>query len=206
MADSRNEKKIAGYSFVNEINYKEAKHEAESVEYIRANTNLTDGQMVLKLYNKLIDRKTFKTVVGYSFLKELQDIIVQQNIASREELAGILIDTAAVSQKNTIEMANALEHSIEEEYKKKNKELHTKRRNSRIINVFLTVIIIIMFLINIFSDRTVFDKYKEKVTNEYAAWDEELNSREKELNKREDQLDQREEALEKREQAQKLQE
>lgn len=206
MADNGNENKIAGYRFVNEINYKEAKHEAESVDYIRANTDLTDGHIVLKLYNKLIDRKTFKTIVGYNFLKELQDIIIQQNIASSEELAGILIDTAAISRKNTIEAASALERTIEEEYKKKNEELHTKRRNSRIINVFLAAIIIIMFLINIFSDRTVFSRYKEKVTNQYAAWDDKLNAREKELNKREDQLDQREEALDRQAQVQKSKE
>ena len=64
---NENEYRIAGYRFTDARDYKEAKRETETVEYIRANTDLTDRNKTLKLYHKLVERKTLKTIIGYSF-------------------------------------------------------------------------------------------------------------------------------------------
>jgi hypothetical protein len=87
-----NKYKVDGYSFTDLQMYKEAKREAETVEYIRANTDLNDLSKTLKLYHKLVERKTLKSAVGIGFLKELQDRILKEGIVSKENLPCIIID------------------------------------------------------------------------------------------------------------------
>ncbi|MDF2945258.1 MAG: hypothetical protein K0S01_4116 [Herbinix sp.] len=170
-----NEYKVAGYSFSDAHDYKEAKREAETIEYIKANTDLNDLNKAIKLYHKLVERKTLKTVVGFTFLKELQERIVKEGIVSKENMPCIQIDK---DEKQLRTYANSLEHEQEQKHLAVIGDYKIKLRNSRIISAFLVGIIIVMIAISIWSDRNIFSNYENKIINKYAAWEEDLNARE----------------------------
>ena len=177
-----NEYKIAGYCFSDEADYKEAIQDAETIKLIRSKTNLTDLNKVLKLYHKLIERKSFNTVVGYSFLKELQERILKEGMLSEGNLQGIPVAKLKVEAGS---YAKALQQERELKHQATLENYKLKLRNSRIISLFLILIIGAMFLISILSDRSLYSDYKNGVLNEYSAWEEELEAREEALEERE---------------------
>lgn len=176
------ENKVSGYSFTSIQEYKEAKREAETIDYIRANTNLKDLNKVLKLYHKLVERQTLKTIVGYGFLKELQDIILKEGIISKDSLPCIKIEK---DMKQFKAYANALEQNREQKNQSLAEEYRIRHRNSRIINIFLVIIIIAMIMIAYFSNRSKSTVNEEQTTDKYSAWEEELKTKEADLQERE---------------------
>ena len=60
---------------------------------------------------------------------------------------------------------------------------------SVIANIFLVILVILMFVITIKSDNPNILNYKEAVINEYASWEEELKAWEEELTEREKALE-----------------
>ncbi len=177
-----NEYKIDGYSFEDAHEYKEAKRESESVEYIKANTDLNDINKVLKLYNKLVERNTLKSVIGIEFLNELRTKILTAGIITKDNLPSIRIE----KQNNPIRVYdNVLEHEQEKAHLTMIEDYRIKLKNSRIISIFLTVIIVAMLLISIFMDRSMYSIYENKVIDKYEAWQQELDARETALDARE---------------------
>ena len=71
------EYKFKGYTFYSEEELNEAKKENETIEYIKARTDLTNTETVVALYNKLIDRNVITTVVGQDFLKRLRGLALK---------------------------------------------------------------------------------------------------------------------------------
>ena len=177
-----NEYKVAGYSFSDAHDYKEAKREAETIDYIRANTDLNDLNKSIKLYHKLVERKTLKTIVGFTFLKELQDRIVKEGIISKESIPCIQIDKDA---KQLRAYSNKLEHEQEHKHLEMIEDYKIKLRNSRIISAFLVGIVIVMIAISIWSDRNIFSNYENTIINKYSAWEEDLNARQQLLEEKE---------------------
>jgi len=171
-----NEYKVSGYSFTNLQIYKEAKREAETIDYIKANTDLKDLNKVLKLYHKLVERKTLKTIIGYEFLKELQEKILKEGIISKDNLPCIQIE---VEGKQYQIYSNTLEHDREQKNNTLTEEYRIRHRNSRIINAFLVIIIVVMFIMSFIRDRSISPNYENDIINKYSAWEEDLNAREK---------------------------
>ncbi|NLK28681.1 MAG: hypothetical protein GX306_10125 [Clostridiales bacterium] len=144
MADK--EYKLHGYSFTDFDEYREAKQEADSVNYIRVRTDFNDLSKVTKLYHSLIDKCAFKTIIGYAFLKELQDIILKGGISSLDTLPSIRIENI---DKPLINSVDPQELKKLNQFQKQAEEYRIRHRNSRIINVFLIIIIVAMIIINL---------------------------------------------------------
>lgn len=177
-----NEYNVAGYSFSDAHDYKEAKREEETIEYIKANTDLNDLNKAIKLYHKLVERKTLKTVVGFAFLKELQERILKEGIIAKENMPCIQVEK---NEKEIKAYSGKMEHEQEQKHLEIIEDYKIKLRNSRIICGFLAAIIAAMILISVFSDRSVFSNYENKLIDKYSAWEEQLNAREKALDERE---------------------
>lgn len=182
-----NEYKVSGYEFADSHDYKEAKREEETVEYIKANTDLNDINKVLKLYHKLVERKTLKTIIGFAFLCELRSKIINSGIVSGDKLPSIRIEKP---EKEPRVYDNVLEKEQEQRHLEMLEDYKIKLRNSRIISIFLAVIIMVMIAIAVFSDRSMYSIYENQVIDKYESWQKTLDDREKAL-------DQREQAIEK---------
>lgn len=177
---SESEYKVEGFVFSDINEYNEAKQEAESVNYIRANNDLNDYNKVVKLYYKLVEQNNYKTLIGFMFLKELQKKVIEEGIISRDTVPGIKADT--YSKRSRMLFAKQQGNNgqgNEENYR-------IKLRNSRIITMFLIGIILIMMIIAVVSDRSVYRNYENKLLNKYSAWEEDLNTREKALQEKEE--------------------
>jgi hypothetical protein len=178
---NRNENKLEGFIFLDINEYEEAQKEAESIEYIKANNDLEDYNKLVKLYYKLVEQNCLRTPVGVIFLKQLQERILKEGIVSSTNLPGIQINK--ITPQNSIRLK-----SVQQSQKQIDpvKDYRIKLRNSRIISLFLIVIIFIMILMAVFTDRTIYTNYEKKILNKYATWEEDLNVREKDLQNKED--------------------
>jgi hypothetical protein len=176
------EYKVAGYVFTDAHSYKEAKREEETVEYIKANTDLNDLNKALKIYHKLVERKTLNTVIGYSFLYDLRSKILKAGIVTKENLPDIRIEK---QDKEPRVYDNVLEKEREQRHIALMEDYKTKLRNSRIIGIFLAIIILTMVVIAVFSDRSMYSIYENQVIDKYESWQTELEDREKALEQRE---------------------
>jgi chaperonin cofactor prefoldin len=169
------ELKTGGFLFSTEKDYNDAKQEEEAIKYLQANTDLTNSASVLKLYNKLTENRTFHTPVGYTFLKELRDTIINNTKIKQEDLDTIYIP-ALNYNPNSEQNSLLLKH-----FKEVAEKTHTRNRNLGIINLFLAITIIVMIGIAIYSDKTTFSNYEKSVINKYEAWEESLNKRQQSL-------------------------
>lgn len=183
MEESQNQ--VNGFIFSTNEDFRRAKEEQEAIDHFKAKIDLTNANDTLKLYNRFIEKNTFRTPVGYLFLKELQESILRSGLIKPEEMKKINYISQDTGKKTDINEANYLPLN---KYKEMVENLKIKLRNSRIINVFLLAIVIAMIIIAIYSDKTVFTNFENDVLDRYASWEEELKLKEKELQERETQL------------------
>lgn len=179
---------LEGFQFSSEEEYKLAKEDYDAIEFFKGKADMTDFAAVHKLYNRLIDRNTFQTSLGNVFLKELQDILLENNYRTIENLKKIEVVTFT-------KPAESVEEIQVEYYKTLSEKRRIKNRNSRIINVILAITIIIMFAVAIKADKTVFTNFEQDLIDKYAGWEEELEEKKDDLSEREEQLRIREEQL-----------
>jgi hypothetical protein len=181
---------VNGFLFSSNKDYTQAKEEFEAIEYLKTNTDLSKPRTILKLYNKLIENNTFQTPIGYTFLKELQHDIIKSELVKPEDIEEIYIP-------NLMKMSgdNEYEKLSIEHYKQLAHKEHIKNRNSKIVNVFLIITIIVMIVMALYSDKTLFNEYKNNIINQYAAWEEDLKNWDEELKSWEEDLEKRETLL-----------
>lgn len=183
---------VNGFKFQSKRDYEDAKKEYESIQYIKAKTDLSNTSTVLKLYNKLIDKKTFSTIIGYTFLKELQKFIILDG-KTEEDFFPIYIKKSTVFSENSngIKKSDNLDGVNLSEFNKYKKELDNykiKNKNIKIVCFFLIIIILAMFILTVNADYSPFKNYKNQILEEYAGWKEELTEKERLLNQREKDL------------------
>jgi len=178
---------VDGYSFETKAEWEEAKREEESIQYIRAKTNLSDMQTVYKVYCGLVEKKTFITPVGITFLMQMQKELLRSG-RNVDEVPKVPITLPRKRKKS----AELFSKETQKKKQKKNRVLidyyKSKLRNTRIVMFFLIVVIGAMFLITMFGPNTPFVDAEIKLQNKYAAWEQELRQREDAVEKREREL------------------
>jgi hypothetical protein len=134
---------VDGFIFSDHEDYANAKDEWNTVEYIKKNSDLTNEIIVYKLFNRLNERKAFKTVIGLKFHRELRDALLKSDKYKVEELNYILVPSNKENQSATTVVSNIINKTDNINY--------TNLRNARIINIFLVITILAMFLVNIYT-------------------------------------------------------
>ena len=66
---------VEGFAFASENEAEVAKKEREGIRYIKEKTNMSNPDMVLQIYNKMVREKMFVTSVGYAYLFDLQEYL-----------------------------------------------------------------------------------------------------------------------------------
>lgn len=137
---NKEEYSLEGFIFSNQADYDIALDEWNTISYIKKNSELTNEIVVYKLYCKLIEKNAFKTVIGLSFHKELRVNLLKTGRYKEEDLKPI-----AVTANNENKVSKAL---VEDLKVLENKD---SLRNAKIINIFLVVTILAMFVITIYT-------------------------------------------------------
>ena len=185
----KNTYQLGIYEFSTKSEYQEAKKEQEAVELIRMKSDLSDPKNALRLYNKMLSRKLFRTHIGYDFLKELRKTVVDSGLVDEEHLYPLFV----MAQKaEIIKIEDTKEEKdrkvLEDEakrYKILYEDLKSRKNSSKVIIIFLVIIIVALTVITLLSDNTLVTDYRAKVENDYVQWQQQLELKEQELNERE---------------------
>lgn len=177
-----------GYSFYTEKDAALAENEKRKVQYLEARMDYDHPESILRIYNKAIDERIFKSPVGHFFLKSLQDYLAKQPGIAKESIADIpMYVSFAEELRNTVKPAPKRPES--RGTRSKPKEVGANGLMiSVIINLVLAVAVIAMFVITLKTDQPNILNYEKAITNRYAAWEQELTEREKAVRVKEREL------------------
>lgn len=181
----KNEKYTAGgYLFEDEESLKEARNELEGVEYLKKRTNYKNPKSILNIYNTVIEKKLFKTPVGYEFLKQLQDYLLESEEIDGDQIMPIPIKRITEKKGKKFSIPK-IKRSIDKSSPYRNRFL-----NMVILNVVLVVILVLFILISNNSKNLNIINYRNRIDAEYTEKEDNLARWEKQLQIREEQLSQ----------------
>lgn len=193
-----NEKEMIldGFKFSSGKEFERAMKEKETIEYIVANTNMSDMKAVLKVYNKAVDKKSFQTVIGLEFVNNMRKKLISSGTVNEKNLAYVpVVQKYAGSQKSPVMSKSGAEKEAEK-YKKayENEAAGRKIRNMAI--AFLTILLAVLVIITVkskYSVFTYFTDYKSNMENElidkYEKWEQTLEDKQKALDKKEKEME-----------------
>lgn len=164
----------AGFIFSNEVVAEKAKKEMNAVAYLRGELHGMDGTHLLVAYKGLIDKEVFDTAEGYSFLKEIQRRLINDETVDNSDIPLIPVYDPSAIKKRQIELEEPV----------------WKRRffTVLVIVIALSACVVFMFVLTATQDSPNIINYKEKLENRYSSWDESLTKREEQVREKEDKL------------------
>lgn len=191
---------LDGYLFENNHEFIKAKKEKEVIEQMKKTMDWNNPTTAYKLYQKILDKNSFSTIVGFQFLQQLRSVIIQSGLKEQEDLLPIKLsqtETTNKEQKNnsqektvkkTSSAMSTLQNEQLEKYRQIAEKHQTANKTKNIIIAFLVVIIVGMLTVSQLTPYSIFTDYEEKIINKYEAWEKELEEREAAVTKREEAL------------------
>lgn len=178
---------VDGFQFGTEDDAALAKNEKLRIERLEEKMDYHNYDMVCAVYKKAVNKRVFKTPVGYVFLKKLQ-VILYDGRTDDGEIDDIPVQgvySMRDSANQTVERIQAGKKPVKKE---KPKEEFFSRKASIIVNAGLLILVIAMFVIsNTSSNPTILD-YEKKIQNRYAEWEKQLTDREQVILEKEREL------------------
>lgn len=176
-----------GFSFVDEVDALAARKERKQIEYIESKMNYQDSEQVLKAYQKMISDRMFHTPVGMIYLKHLQNYLFKKGEVEKERIQAIPVyDSLQKKVRENPEPARKRVESVPA--KKRVAEKVSGKTISIILNIILILAVIFMFWVAANDSHPNIINYKNTITNEYAAWEQELTIREQKVREKEKEL------------------
>lgn len=166
-----------------------AKLELDKIEKLTEKLGDADDDMLYKVYNRSIEKNTFRTPVGLEFMKALKKRL-EKSRKIKDEVLPIPVSV------NNLEIKEASEK--EDDIKKvKNdaKKYSAFFRWSLFVNAILVIVVIALFVITSTSDNPNIINYENALIDKYSSWESELNEKDKTLRTKERELDERERAI-----------
>lgn len=193
----KNDGRLDGFVFRDGETYDAAARDQQIIAYLQKQVDLTNAEAAKRVYEQAIAQDLFSTVVGLSFLKELQEALLQEGTVHPQDVTPIPVKLSVkAAEKKTDEKPSPLpaekkktsgkkalfpERRADSRYKK-------RYRASFVLNIILAAAIAAMFFILLSSNLPTIVNYRTKIINEYSSWKAELDDREKALDAREQEL------------------
>lgn len=176
---------VGGYVFYTEKDAKLAEAELKKIDYLEARIDYGNPEGILRVYEKSIHERIFKTPVGLDYLKRLRAYLLEQQEINPEDVPDISLFTTFSSELR--QKSNPTVNRIKE-HKDREENAGFVFRISVILNVLLILAIIAMFTISLRSDNPNILNYERNITNKYASWEEQLKEREAAVREKEREL------------------
>jgi len=174
---------VNGFAFYSEQEAEQARKEMEGIKYIKEKTNMSNPEMVLKIYNKMVREKMFVTSVGYAYLFDLQEYLLSIPFIKKEDIPPIEVVHPSLQeslkeekQKHKEKLSEVKKKAAKQNQKKS--DVEQKYKASFLLNIILVISVVGMFLISATSSHPTILNYEEEIVNRYAAWEQELSERE----------------------------
>lgn len=197
MAEKKN-RVIAGFVFENEAEAEQAAKEAEGVKYIKAKTDMDNPEMVLQIYNKIIQQKLFETAVGFAYLKDLQDYLISIPYVAKDAVLPIPVSHKALEKniRKKLKFTAKPKDTQKKVPPRKAEKLLGKREMSYrakfrfvlLLAVIMAVSMAGMFFITANSNNLNILNYENELINRYEDWENRLSEREEAIREREAEL------------------
>lgn len=181
MSDKKEKIIVNGFIFENEEEAKQAQKEIEGVKFIKEKVDMNKPEAVLDVYNKMIRQKLFETVIGFSYLKELQDYLYSIPFVDNTQILPIPVEHPTLEEQlrkkrpaqkpKQQQTVKAKERFVNVDYKKR---YHAMKW----VSIVLAVCVIAMFAISATASHPTILNYEQEIINRYTQWEEELENRE----------------------------
>lgn len=172
---------VGGYMFPNYREAQVAMKELKNIETIKSRTDFKDKNSLLGMYNKLIERDFFKTIIGYEFLSEVRHILTDDYYCLDNELPTIKVSyMSATEQIDTVNL-DKLSNQVN--------NLTIVKKRLTIAVVSLSVLIAGMFFIAATNKNVGYINTENKILDKYSGWEEELSAREEAVKLKEEALE-----------------
>lgn len=199
--------RVEGFAFGTEEEARLAGREAEGIKYMKVRNDMDDPDAVLKLYNRLIEKKIFSTPVGIAFLEELRSYLLTIPYIRGEQLYPLPVyrqqqppgeEGPAPEEKTAVREKTAGKEKIAgKEITAGKEEAPGQRRDYYrpfLVSTFFAVVfavslIGVFVIISLSDDNITILNYENKLIDRYEQWEKELDQRESELIERERALD-----------------
>lgn len=178
---------VGGYNFKTKETADEAKDELNAIKYVSAKTNLKDPKQVYILYNKLLDKELFRTLIGINYLKELQQFLYISKEIPNDRIRPIPVN---YELKEVLDGRREITNNKGKIYRLERERDRYKDRYIKliIINIVLVIVVVVMIAVTMTSSNPTIIDYENKLINKYSAWQEQLQSQEESLRAREKEL------------------
>lgn len=181
MEDTKNKaiRVVDGFSFHTNQDADLADLERKKIAYLEARMDYANSDSILRIYEKAIKDKVFKTPVGIYYLKHLRDYLLEQEDIAAEDIEPIpLVQTFSKEPK-----AEKTKEEAEQKPKKS-----AALSFSVILNLLLGAAVVAMFAIALNASQPNILNYEKVITNRYATWEQELTEREQAVREKEREL------------------
>ena len=159
-----------------------AKLEMDKIEKLTEKLGDADDEMLYKVYNRSIEKNTFRTPVGLEFMKVLKKRLEK----SRKVKDDILPIPVSVNNLE-IKEANDKQDDIKK-VRDDARKFSTFFKWSLFVNAILVIVIIALFVITSTADNPNIINYENALIDKYSSWETELNEKDKELRAKEREL------------------
>lgn len=171
---------VDAYLYGNDHDVKLAKEEKKTVAYLKTKIKYEDIQTTLKIYDKAIKERIFRTPVGFEFLKEMRYEMIKRGMPEENIQA---IPLYQVFSKDAEERPVRIF-----QVKEKKDDSKNMLRLSLWANIAMFLLVVGMFVLTLFGDNTNILNYRYKIENEYSIWQQELEEREAVIREKEAEL------------------
>lgn len=164
-----------GFLFQDQALAEKAQRELAGIRYIKGKTNMSRPKMVLQVYNKIIEQKLCETPIGIGYLRDLQEYLQTNPSIDKADIQPIPVEEIIRQDFVPAKAQGETKNSA-------------KLRISLAGNLILLLLVIGMFAVTLSSKLPTILDYKEKLLDEYASWEQELNQREQAVKAKEHEL------------------
>lgn len=179
--ETREQYTVNGYLFGDAEDVTLANQELSIIQYMDKKMEHYNGEAILNVYQATLEKKLFRTPIGYNYLKRLQKRMISLGVP-RDKIMPIPLYQIYNNHYKT-------EEKPVRRTEKKKPDQGTKKLHYSILgNVILFMLVLALFIIALTGNNANILNYRNAVVNEYSEWEEELTERENIVREKEREL------------------
>ena len=182
--ETRREYTVNGFLFGSKEDVELANQELSTVRFIEGKIQNRRADTLMSVYQGAIERKMFRTPVGYAYMHDLQKKMASMGVKT-DSIPGIPLYQV---YNSNLDDELKLRRGITVPKRKKKSAIIRMNRNLIIVNIILALMIIALFVINIKGSTPTVLNYRNALENEYASWEQDLKERETKIREKEREL------------------
>ena len=180
--ETKDQYTVNGFLFGDKADVEIANQELSAIQFIEKKISGQSVETVLAVYQAALEKKMFRTPVGYCYLRDLQKRMIKGGV-DKERIPPISLYQVYNDAYKVQERPRRITQT--------KKEINPDRRlmrNSIWANIIMFFIILVLFIITLTGENANVLNYRNVITNEYSSWEEELKSREQAVREKEREL------------------